>query len=548
MHFASPTVRTLARLTVTGFLAALLTWALAPAVARAEPASQQTEQRATSVKGELAPSAYHYLGLEPSLRDGTIVLTLALEPSDDTDLRGAINFLVLTDDGLRRVLAGADPVDLDIAASAPLQFDPLGNKYQATFKSAGRGLYTVVVYNTGGKFGGYTLTALNGVLLDGAGQTATVIAAAAPLQTPGLTSTSTPTETMQAMVNASESSPLLVSNVTGGTTTTAPTVNALRISGDLEPDYRRQYLSLLPDVRDGTVNLNFVFDPLGDATRNLVNFYVLDEDGARRLLYGVLPEEIDIAAGSPKPFSPNPNERVASVNASGRNEYIVVPTSDAEVPVTYVMKVDGGVLIDRYGQTNEAKAAEAEFRALAATTPPTVTATAAVDPLLAPAATGDGDTVTLLPGGSLIAASAESDVAANLQEKIEGALSKPYEHAYWSVLPTIRDGYVVLTMDYIANNEQMARDNINFWVVNEDGMRRIVGGARPEDVALAAGSAAQYGPDKGKLQAAFLAPERSQYAVIVYNNSGQAATYTIAASGARLLAPPADSELVQRLP
>lgn len=548
MHFDSPTIRTLTRLTVTGFLAALLTWTLAPAAARAEPATQQPVQRATSVKGELNPSAYHYLGLEPSLRDGTIVLTLALEPSDDTDLRGAINFLVLTDDGLRRVLAGADPVELDIAASAPLQFDPLGNKYQATFKSAGRGEYTVVVYNTGGKLGGYTLTALNGVLLDGAGQTETVIAVAEPLQTPSLTSTSTPTETLQAMVGASESSPLLVSNVTGGTTTTAPTVNALRVSSGLDPDHSRQYLSLLPDVSDGTVNLNFVFDPLGDATRNLVNFYVLDEDGARRLLYGVLPEDIDIAAGSPKPFSPNPNERIASVNTSGRNEYIVVPTSDAAIPVTYVMKVDGGVLIDRYGQSNEAKAAEAEFRALAATTPQTVTASAAVDPLLAPAAIGDGDTVTLLPGGSLIAASAEGDVAANLQEKIEGALSKPYEHAYWSVLPTIRDGYVVLTMEYIANNEQLGRDNINFWVVNEDGMRQIVGGARPEDVALAAGAEAQYGPDKGKLQAAFLAPERSQYAVIVYNNSGQAATYTIAASGARLLAPPADSELLQRLP
>ena len=159
MHFDSSTVRTLTRLTVIGFLAALLTWTLAPAAARAEPATQQTEQRATSVKGELNPSAYHYLGLEPSLRDGTIVLTLALEPSDDTDLRGAINFLVLTDDGLRRVLAGADPVELDIAASAPLQFDPLGNKYQATFKSAGRGEYTVVVFNTGGKLGGYLLGA-----------------------------------------------------------------------------------------------------------------------------------------------------------------------------------------------------------------------------------------------------------------------------------------------------------------------------------------------------------------------------------------------------
>ena len=93
MHFDLPYVRTLTRLTVIGFLATLLTWTLAPAVARAEPATQQPVQRATAVKGELNPGAYHYLGLEPSLRDGTIALTLALEPSDDTDLRGAINFL-----------------------------------------------------------------------------------------------------------------------------------------------------------------------------------------------------------------------------------------------------------------------------------------------------------------------------------------------------------------------------------------------------------------------------------------------------------------------
>jgi hypothetical protein len=302
-------------------------------------------------------------------------------------------------------------------------------------------------------------------------------------------------------------------------------------------------------VRDGTVNLTFDFGPLGDATRNLVNFYVLDEDAARRLLYGVLPEDVDLAAGSPKPFSPNPNERIATVNTSGRNEYIVVPTSDAAVPVSYVLKVDGGLLIDRYGQTNEAKAAEAEFRALAATTPPTVTATsAAVDPMLAPATVDTDDAAALSTGGGLIATSAEVSTEANLQPKIEGALSRPYEHAYWSVLPTIRDGYVVLTMDYIANNEQAARNNINFWVVDEDGMRRIVGGARPEDVALAAGSEAQYGLDKGKLQAAFRASGRSQYAIIVFNNSGQAATYTIEAAGARLLAPPAESELLQRLP
>lgn len=547
MHLDSQQhLRTWTRLAAVCLVAVLMAWTLAPAPVAAAPAAQAPVERATSVRGQLDPAEYHYLGLEPSLRDGTIVLTLALEPSDDTALRGAINFLVLTDDGLRRVLAGADPVDLDIAASAPLQFDPLGNKYQATFKSAGRGLYTVVVYNTGGKFGSYTLTALNGVLLDDAGQTETVIAAAAPLQPPTLTGTSTPTETLQALVSTSESSPLLVSSVTGGTTATAPTVNALRVSGELVPDHRRQYLSLLPDVRDGTVNLNFVFDPLGDATRNLVNFYVLDEDGARRLLYGVLPEAIDIAAGSPRPFSPNPNERIASVDTSGRSEYVVVPTSDAEVPVTYVMKIEGGVLIDRYGQTNEAKAAEAEFRALAATSQPTMTA--ALDPMLAPAPVGAEDAVSLGSAAELVSVSTDLDALSNLPERIEGALSKPYEHAYWSVLPTIRDGYVVLTMDYIANNEQAARNNINFWVVDEDGMRRIVSGARPEDVALAAGSEAQFGADKGKLQAAFRASGRSQYALIVFNNSGAAATYTVDAAGARLVAPAADSELLQRLP
>ena len=110
--------------------------------------AEHTRHAPASVNGTLLPAGYHYLGLEPTFRDGTVVLTIALEPADDEDLRGAINFLVLTDDGLRRVLAGADPFDLDIAASAPLQFDPIGNKYQAVFKASGKGPYTVIVYNT----------------------------------------------------------------------------------------------------------------------------------------------------------------------------------------------------------------------------------------------------------------------------------------------------------------------------------------------------------------------------------------------------------------
>ncbi len=72
--------------------------------------------------------------------------------------------------------------------------------------------------------------------------------------------------------------------------------------------------------------------------------------------------------------------------------------------------------------------------------------------------------------------------------------------------------------------------------------------ARPEDYGLAGGAEVTFGPDKGKLQAAFQASGKGTYAVIVSNNSAVPATYTISTSGATLLAPRADSQLVQMLP
>ena len=85
----------------------------------------------------------------------------------------------------------------------------------------------------------------------------------------------------------------------------------------------------------------------------------------RRFVYGARPEEVQIATGLQDPFNPNPNELVASFQASGSNEYTVLPYSLAPITTTYVMKVDGGVLMDRYGQTNEAAAARAEYAAMA---------------------------------------------------------------------------------------------------------------------------------------------------------------------------------------
>jgi hypothetical protein len=540
--------------------------------AHAAPSAQATTARASSVRGTLNPAAYHYLGLEPTLRDGTVVLTIAVEPSDDLDLRGAINFLVLTDDGLRRVLAGVDPFELDIAASAPLQFDPIGNKYQAVFSASGKGPYTVVAYNTGGKVGGYTLTALNAVLLDDANQVSVLAAAPEPLNPPSLEASTTPTETMEARVSISKGSPLAVSAGAGVVTDPAPTVNAIRLSGELDSALNRHFLNVRPDVRDGTIGINMVYEPRGRGTDGQVNFYVLDEDALRRFVYGADFDSVELAAGSPKPFSPNVNDLVGSFTASGSSEYTVVPFSLSPMTVTYVMQITGGQLIDRYGQTNEAAAARAEFAALsaaAAATPvtPTLLVTTTAPAVVTPTAVVPADAVTtdgvtfvsdqplslgdLVPAGSVIgtpeAADGEDALAAT-STRIDGVLPTPYAHNYWSLVPTIRDGLVVLTLDYDPRDQEALKGNVNFWVVDEDGMRRIVAGARPEDHALAGGSEVIFGVDKGKLQAAFQASGKGTYALIVYNNSAVPATYSVTANGANLLLPPADSDLVQLLP
>ncbi len=352
----------------------------------------------------------------------------------------------------------------------------------------------------------------------------------------------------------------------------------MRLSGLLDPALSRHFLNVQPDTRDGTVGIDMVYEPRGQATDGLVNFYVLDQDALRRFVYGEDFDSVELAAGSPKPFSPNSNDLVGGFTASGDSEYTVVPFSVSPLTVTYVMSITGGQLIDRYGQTNEAAAARAEFEALSAAADAAAGATSAGSGVL-PASVPVTSAVpavmtstTAVPGGPLALAGADSlsltdlvpasadavigtpeaaDGEAPLMDvltNIEGALPTPYSHNYWSLIPTIRDGVVVLTLDYAPRDQEALKGNINFIVVDEDGMRRIVSGGRPEDYGLAGGAEVRFGADKGKLQAAFQASGKGTYAVIVSNNSGVPATYTISANGATLLAPRADSQLVQMLP
>ena len=64
-------------------------------------------------------------------------------------------------------------------------------------------------------------------------------------------------------------------------------MRARRVSGPLVAKPDRRYLSMEPSIRDGQVDLRFLYDPQDqrDLIGN-VNFWVLDEEGLRRMING----------------------------------------------------------------------------------------------------------------------------------------------------------------------------------------------------------------------------------------------------------------------
>jgi hypothetical protein len=489
-------------------------------MAQAAPPRQIVTVREPTLRGALPlRNNAHYLGLEPTIRDGVITLTLAYDPQDNPNLRGFVNFLVLTEDGLRRFLAGEDPDTLEVAGGSPVPFDPIGNKMAVSFADSGRGSYTVIVYNNADVPVAYTLTAEGGILIDGANQTQTAAAVSAAPFLP----TATPTATVAA------ASPAELSLLPGS-------VRARRVSGSLTRRAERHYLNLDPDIRDGAITFNFHYDPLG--IRELIgsiNFWILDEDGLRRMIAGSKPEDLNIATGFPVPFSPFSNELQANFTASGSNPYTVIVFNNSAISATYILTITGGVVIDQYVQTNEAKVAVAEQAALfnaqaSATAAPTATPTPAPPTLSAPPDAG----VTLISTSGETSEFALTPASTVGVDRLAGQLNQPYQHHYLGLTPEIRDGLIVVTLDFDPKDSQALAENINFWILDDQGLQRVLNGARPEDVGIATGSVVQYGADKGKLRAVINSSGRGEYTVVVYNNSDVPATYLLRANGGLL--------------
>ena len=71
---------------------------------------------------------------------------------------------MLTEEGLRSVLAGGPPVNYDIATGSFGLYGTDQDKLFASFQASGRGKYTVIVYNNSSVPARYILSAEGGVL------------------------------------------------------------------------------------------------------------------------------------------------------------------------------------------------------------------------------------------------------------------------------------------------------------------------------------------------------------------------------------------------
>jgi hypothetical protein len=524
------------------------------------------------------------------------VVTLAIEPVDDLALRGAVNFVVLSEDGLRRLLAGADFRDVSITGGSPVQFDPVGNLVEAVVRAPGLGNLTVIVYNESTRPASYTLTVNGGVLVDDSGQTLTTDPAqenpaeeAADATTamdqpvtdqPGEEiAVTTAAPAVEADAPASAEAQEAETAVEVATTEEAPAatpsvatgpVSALRLSGSLNRRYDRHYLVLEPSIRDADITLTLSYDPMDrpELIGNL-NFLVLTEDGVRRMVQGESPKDLNLATGFPTNGGPI-NVLNANFRAAGSGPYSVVVFNDSATPATYVLEVTGALLVDGYGQTNEAVAAAAEIAAggtpalqstetdgepaaESAVTEAASAELAIVEPTDAESVaveTAPEETTTdVVPVSTVTEKNAgETPQEPGRVTQVSGDLTQPYEHDYLALIPDTMDSRIIVTLAYEPKFARELEGNLNFWVLNEDGLRQVIDGARPIDHNLATGEIVRFGPNFGALEAVFTASGMGTYTIIAFNNSTLPATYTLSVQGGFLEDNSGKTQILASLP
>lgn len=378
----------------------------------AAPAAQQL--RAKEVTGTLPGGEFAqiWLALEPETSGAQVTVIAEWDRNSPADQ--GLNFFILDEQGVRRV--GDDSLSTIAlgAGSANFVLNGPDNVLGASFNAIGLATYTIVVSNESSQDANFTLRATNAFIIDESGQVtdpnatpaaddtatdeaATDDATADDATTDDATTEETASEeaatteettAVTTTVTTTETTTIAESTVVTPTATPAPaaapvaggTARADSLSGSLPEQNNQHFLGLEPQGRDVQVTLRLTFEPSdsSELARRL-NFWVLDSNGFNQFLGGTDPSDVAIAAGN-RVFRGLDNERVASFRVVGSGTYTVIVYNNATVPGTYELTIDGGVLVDDAGQTNESQASGSTLSATGTlTTTDTTADTTATD-------------------------------------------------------------------------------------------------------------------------------------------------------------------------
>ncbi|MDI9549015.1 MAG: fasciclin domain-containing protein [Chloroflexota bacterium] len=339
----------------------------ANAAVESAPAAQTI--RAEEVRGVITGGQFAeiWLGLEPTTPNERVTVSSTWDRNDPSS--HGVGFYVLTEQNVSAVLNGGKARDNNLSAASSLGPESLANEVGVEFNATG-GTYTIVVFNDSNTDAEFTLTAKNAFITDESSQVrdpnasaatpeaeeeAAEEAAPAPEATAEAEATPEPAATPEAEETAAaEATPEAEETETPAPASTPGVARAQELKGELAEQNAQHYFGLEPSERDGTMNLVLAFDPQDSSElARRMNFWVLDEAGFNRFLdpnTNVILSNLAISAGSSHPDLAA-NERAATFSASGLGPYIVIVYNNSEVPATYTLRVDGGILVDDSGQT-----------------------------------------------------------------------------------------------------------------------------------------------------------------------------------------------------
>lgn len=309
-------------------------------------ALRTAEVRATELRG-LLPHQFdqHYFGLEGDGSESGFVVTLVVEPAALLQ-QNAVNFAVLTAEGMRKFVAGADLMDVKSTVGSSLLFDQMNTRLTALLPGNADSQYTVVVFNHGKQPVSYQLQVQGGILVDKAGQSFSAIEVTAP---------SSVTEASNAKLSGGDEMSAMLDQLLPNP------VRARRMSGALANFQERHFLNVATDVGGGEIELTLRYQYTGGLPTQ-VNFWVMTQDGVRHLVQGGLPQELNLATGLP--VAGETGVYQTRLHLAEGKLYTVVLFSDGLAPADYTLSVQGGILVDRYGQTRESRVAQMEILAL----------------------------------------------------------------------------------------------------------------------------------------------------------------------------------------